>query len=152
MKIMTQMMHLDLINLVETAPDRITLLRKLSQKLIQKGYVKDSFEAALLEREKEFPTGLQLENTAVAIPHTYAEHVLKPFIFFNKLATPISFVQMGTDDVLVNAEFILVLGISDPKQQTGLLVELMELFSDTVFLTNLKQAKSEEEIYHLCRN
>ena len=30
-------MHLDLINLVETAPDRITLLRKLSQKLIQKG-------------------------------------------------------------------------------------------------------------------
>lgn len=35
---------------------------------------------------------------------------------------------MGTDDVLVNAEFILVLGISDPKQQTGLLVELMELF------------------------
>ena len=72
MKIMTQMMHLDLINLVETAPDRITLLRKLSQKLIQKGYVKDSFEAALLEREKEFPTGLQLENTAVAIPHTYA--------------------------------------------------------------------------------
>ena len=125
------------------------LLKGLAETLFSKGYVKDDFAKAILAREEEFPTGLQLEKTAVAIPHTYSEYVKKPFIYVVKLAKPVTFIQMGTSDVEVNVHFVIVLGISEPKNQTGLLVELMNVFGQEKFIEQLQNGQTEEEIYNL---
>ena len=45
-------------------------LTYLSDKLIEKGIVKESYKEAILNREKVFPTGLQFEKYGIAIPHT----------------------------------------------------------------------------------
>ena len=41
------------------------------------GLAKDTFESALKEREATYPTGLQLEKIGVAIPLSYAEHIIQ---------------------------------------------------------------------------
>ena len=56
---------------------------------------------------------------------------------------------MGTSDEEVPVNFVIVLGISEPKNQTGLLVELMNIFGQDEFITKLQNAKSEEEVYQL---
>ncbi|MGT2907709.1 PTS sugar transporter subunit IIA [Streptococcus dentiloxodontae] len=144
-----QLIKKDLIQLHQFADNQEELLSKLSEDLFAKAYVRETFQKALLLREEEFPTGLQLENTAVAIPHTYSEHVVEPFIYINKLEQPITFIQMGTDDQKVEVRFVLVLGITDPKNQTGLLVELMELFGNKNFIQKLLLSNSQEEIIAL---
>lgn len=146
MGIVAQLIRNDLIDLHQFAGNQKELLAKLSEELFSKAYVKKSFKQALLTREEEFPTGLQLENVAVAIPHTYSEHVLKPFIYINKLDRPVRFIQMGTDDQEVKAVLVLILGITDPKNQTGLLSELMELFGNKEFIQSLIRSDSQQEI------
>ncbi|MGT2958143.1 PTS fructose transporter subunit IIA [Streptococcus bovimastitidis] len=144
-----QLVREDLLNLYLKANDKSHLLELLSDDLFEKGYVLDSFKEAIIKREGDFPTGLQLEEVAVAIPHTYSEHVKKPFLYINKLEETIPFIQMGTDDEIVQVSYVIVLGITEPHKQTGLLVELMEIFGDSEFLDQLQEAKSEEDLYHL---
>ena len=149
MTILSQLVKKDLINLEGKGETKQDLLKSLAETLFEKGYVNDGFAKAILEREEEFPTGLRLEKTAVAIPHTYSEYVKKPFIYIVKLSKPITFIQMGTSDEEVPVNFVIVLGISEPKNQTGLLVELMNIFGQDEFITKLQNAKSEEEVYQL---
>ena len=135
MTIISQLVQKDLINLEGKGETKQELLKNLAETLFEKGYVNDGFAKAILEREEEFPTGLQLEK--------------KPFIYVVKLATPVTFIQMGTSDVEVDVHFVVVLGISEPKNQTGLLVELMNVFQQEAFIEALQNGQTEEEIYNL---
>ena len=149
MTILSQLVQKELINLEEKGENKQELLENLAKDLFEKGYVREDFATAVMEREEEFPTGLQLEKTAVAIPHTYSEFVKKPFIYVVKLKNPVTFIQMGTSDVHVSVHFVIVLGISEPKNQTGLLVELMNVFGQEKFIEQLQNAKTEEAIDQL---
>ena len=51
------------------AKDRFEFFNKMSEILVEKGYVKDTWLDAILTREKNYPTGLQFEHIAVALPH-----------------------------------------------------------------------------------
>lgn len=144
-----KLIYNDLISLNHRYRDQTNLLEVLSQYLLQKCYVKTEFSKAILQREKDYPTGLQLENMAVAIPHTYSEYVLKPFIYINKLKEPISFIQMGTEDEIVMARYVIVLGISNPKDQAGLLAELMTLFSNPKIVQQLEMAQTKEALKNI---
>ena len=52
------------------AKDREEAIGKMAKELYKKGYVKESYINAILDREKVFPTGLPTEEVGVAIPHT----------------------------------------------------------------------------------
>lgn len=147
--IISQLVREDLINLHVNVDDQSQLLEILSDDLYQKGYVLDSFREAIIKREREFPTGLQLEEIAVAIPHTYAQYIKVPFIYINQLESPISFIQMGTDEEEVQVSYVVVLGISKPQEQTGLLAELMEIFGNTDFINRMQMVNSEKDLYNL---
>lgn len=54
--------------------DRQTFLQYISRRLEEKDYVKCSFEGAIIEREKKYPTGLPTVNQHVALPHTDVQH------------------------------------------------------------------------------
>ena len=112
--------------------------------------VEETYLEAVVEREKEYPTGLRLENISIAIPHTTVNHIKEPFIYFNRLTNnEVNFIQMGTDDVVVKPEYILLLGIKEPKEQVNLLAELMDLFNQKDFIEAIRNAKSEKEIIKL---
>ena len=89
---------------------------KLYEKLLQNGKVKENFYEAVLEREREYPTGLKFEKWEVAIPHVSPEYVLESTIAIAVLDEPVEFKRMDDESsVHVNVVFNIALG-KDGKQ------------------------------------
>ncbi|EFF26995.1 hypothetical protein OK7_06159 [Enterococcus faecium EnGen0024] len=121
--------------------------KETTEKLKALEYVEDSFGSAITTRELNFPTGLQLGKINIAIPHTDPQHVKKPFIAAYQLKEPVEFVQMATTDSLVPCELILVLGITDLKNQVGLLSTIMEVFGNVEKVSEYRKIKSPKELH-----
>lgn len=150
MGVVASLIQSELIDLACEETDQALFFAHQAAKLQDLGYVADSFGQALADREAEFPTGLALEHVTVAIPHTYVEHVKRPFIAFYRLAEPvIPFIQMGTDDLLVYPRYIMILGIKEAKAQVDLLAELMALLSQEDLVAKLEAAQSPEAIIEI---
>ena len=112
-------------------------LTYLSDKLIEKGIVKESYKEAILNREKVFPTGLQFEKYGIAIPHTDVEHVHKEQIAVMTLENPVSFYQMGTNDVEVSVKVIFMLALKEAHSQLTILQQLIEILQDKEIMESL---------------
>lgn len=109
-------------------------------------YVKDSFLAAIKEREAVFPTGLPIAHCGIAIPHCDSKHILKPFISVFRLKKPVQFIEMGTDDNALDISIIFLLGFFQHNgSQVELLQVLMNKFTDKAYVEGLLRAKNKEE-------
>ena len=127
-------------------------LTYLSDKLIEKGIVKESYKEAILNREKVFPTGLQFEKYGIAIPHTYVEHVNKEQIAVMTLENPVSFYQMGTNDVEVSVKVIFMLALKEAHSQLTILQQLIEILQDKEImekLMNMDEYTTSKEVKEL---
>ena len=107
----------------------------LGKKMEEQGYVKPSYTSAVLEREKGFPTGLQMGDYGIAIPHTDREHVYQSALAIATLASPIE------------VRSVILMAVEDPDGQVKMLSKLMGLFQDVETLKRLEQASSVEEMY-----
>lgn len=136
----------DLIFLDVDESSRDNLLLNLGNKLLEKGYVKESYPRALVEREKTYPTGLNANGIPVAIPHTDMKHVNKTSILIAKLKKPVVFKEMGLGVKDVKAELIFMLAIKDPSFQVKTLGKLMSIFSNKKELMNIYNSKDKKEI------
>jgi len=120
--------------------DRVGLLRELSTILESKGYVKDSYQESIINREKRFPTGLKVEDLVnIAIPHTDVEHVLKPTMVIVKHSSgDLKFFRMDEpeDEIPVDVVFLLV--VKEPDGYVNFLAALTSLFQDAEFIKQLK--------------
>jgi PTS system galactitol-specific IIA component len=81
---------------------------------------------ALLEREATFPTGIALEQHAVAIPHCEAVHAKSPAIYLIRPDAPVPF-QRADDDGEIDVSLIIALIVENPAAQLKL---LRRLFSE----------------------
>ena len=142
----TSMLHEDLIFLNYKASNLESLINDLSKILYIKGYVKKSYASALLNREKEFPTGLNTPGINIAMPHTFPEHVNKPAILIATLANPVEFHEMGNSTNTVQAKLIFMLAVTDPKGHLEILSKLMSIFSQEDKLIDLYNSSQAKEI------
>ncbi|KGL46514.1 PTS sugar transporter subunit IIA [Listeria sp. SHR_NRA_18] len=125
---------------------REELFTEVATILEQKDYVTPSFCEAIIEREKVFPTGLEMNGIVIAIPHTDTVHVKRPFVFVSQLRKPLDFIQMGTTDKGIAVEMVFVLGICDPASQVPLLASIMERFTQAQFIAGLREKQSKEAL------
>lgn len=142
----TSMLHEDLIFLNYKTTNFKNLIEELSHILYKKGYVKESYTSAILEREKQFPTGLKTPGINIAMPHTYPEHVIKPAILVATLENPIDFHEMGNSSNTVPAKLIFMLAVTDPKGHLKILSKLMSIFSQEDKLIDLYNSTQAKEI------
>ena len=126
---MESMLHEDLIYMDYPSKDREILLEELSEILKEKGYVKESYQRAILEREQKYPTGLNTPGIPLAMPHAEAEHVNKPAILVARFTEPVTFKEMGNSGNDVKAKFVFMLAVSDPEGHLATLSQFMSIFS-----------------------
>lgn len=55
--------------------DRTELFKQMAKIFSDKGYVKEGFYNFIVEREENYPTGLDLGTHTVAIPHGNPEYI-----------------------------------------------------------------------------
>ncbi len=112
------------------AADRTELLAKLGEILAEKGYVKETWLDAILEREDAYPTGLACESVSVALPHVDPAHLSKPYIAIVKPAAPVRFDGMAGSGP-VDAELVINLGLlAHDEDQVGVLQAFLGIFID----------------------
>lgn len=122
------------------------VLRELGRGLFKKGYVKESFIEAIIEREKIFPTGIENSKVNVAIPHTDAEHVLKPGLAIGVLRKDIRFKRMDDSEQDVIVQLVFVLALKNPEEQLKFLKELMLLIQDQDLMKKFCNCNSSKEV------
>ncbi len=143
----TELFHEDLTFPNVSASNWETLLSDLGGLAYKRGFVKDSFIPALLEREALYPTGLFTDVMKFAIPHADDGHVINPGVIVAKMAHPVQFQEMGTTDRTVEADYVFLLLVKKNGAQVTLLQRLIALCSDKETAKELDKAVTAGEIY-----
>lgn len=125
------------------------IIAMLANLLYEKGYVTNDYINAVLEREKNYPTGLPSKEIGVAIPHADAKYVKKPGIAIATLNNPVSFNMMGNPDEKVNVDVVFMLAIKEPKMQIKMLKNLMTIIQKIEVLKQIKKSKHSQEIVEI---
>ncbi|ASB91395.1 PTS sugar transporter subunit IIA [Bacillus sonorensis] len=141
--------HLVFFENVETSRE---LFRKIGQKLIDQGLVKPAFTEAIIEREKHYPTGLDMSAVGtdipnVAIPHTETDYCNTDRIVVVKLENEIPFHNMITPKKQLNVKFAFFILNGKKSAQTNILSSLMESFTQNWDLKTLSQFNTEKDIF-----
>ena len=93
--------------------DRSEVLTHIGNEMLAKGVVYDTWPQALIAREAEFPTGIMLEQHAIAIPHCEAIHAKSSAIYLLR--------PTADDDNDVAVSLVIALIVENPQQQLKLL-------------------------------
>lgn len=112
-------------------PSQKDVLTTVSTNLFNLDLVTDGFLPNLLEREKEYPTGMDLaplgENVPnIACPHTETEFVKVTRIVPIKLIEPLTWHNMLDPAQTLKVSFLFMILNADMEAQTGLLARIMD--------------------------
>lgn len=125
-----------------TVVNQEMLIKVLCEKAVEKGLIEPQFCLDLLEREKEFPTGLDTP-IPMAIPHV-GTHCCKSFLSLATLKEPIQFEMMDGSEGRLPVKIVIMFGIIDPAEQVEVLKKFSCLFQDRSFLEELHQAPNSD--------
>ncbi|MDU5335719.1 PTS sugar transporter subunit IIA [Enterococcus sp.] len=136
----------ELVFLNLTVSDRAELFKKLSTLFLDKGYVNEGFYDFIVEREENYPTGLDLKTHTVAIPHGNPEFIKQSFISVVTLTQPIKMKKMENADEEIEVDLFFVLGLNDGTQHLQILKQVIGLIQQEEFVQAIKEAKTTEEV------
>lgn len=125
------------------------LFKEVNSIAYAKDFVNDQFLPKIVKREASFPTGLQLEDGGVAIPHTDADTIKKEFVAVIVNNSPVEFKRMDDPALAVNAQLVFVLGLNQPHAQLEMLQELMEVIQNETLLKDIRKASDKETVKSL---
>lgn len=123
--------------------DHLEALAHIGECMVKAGVVENTYPHALLNREAEFPTGIQLEQHAVAIPHCEASHARSPAIYLIRPDAPVEFFQ-ADDEGTVPASLIVALIVTHPSEQLKLLRQLFSQLQKPEFVEQLLTAPEHQ--------
>ncbi|MDD3186287.1 MAG: PTS sugar transporter subunit IIA [Anaerostipes sp.] len=127
-----------------SATNHENVLDEMAGTLFCEGYVTDGFRDAIIEREKNFPTGLPTGDINVAIPHASPEFVKEPAICLGVLDQPVEFEVMGMEGEKVQVSVLFMLAIKKKEEQLGLLQKLIATCQNQEILSVLKTGDAEK--------
>lgn len=130
------------------------LFYSIGKKLLEKNLVNQGYSEAVLEREMEFPTGLDLSvvktgSPNVAIPHTEVHYCNWKGIVVVCLKEAITFHNMISPDKTIPVKYAFFILNNEKHSQTNLLSSLMSFFTSQDKLSSLEELKTSEEIYQV---
>lgn len=128
------------------AADNKEVLQIMGDAMIKAGYGEEGFTEALLEREKDYPTGLNVDGVGVAIPHADAEHVKKEGIAIAVLEQPVEFEAMGEDNCRIPVRIVIMFTVAGADKQIDRLLQILNVIKDEEILQGLLETKSKEEV------
>jgi PTS system galactitol-specific IIA component len=126
--------------------NREEALKFLSSQLRERGYVKEEYQQAILEREKEYPTGLPSVGIKIAIPH--ADHTLvnTATLAVGVLKNPVEFMCMDDPDKGLDVSIIVMLALNEPHGHIEMLQRVVKIIKAPQVLKAVVDSKSSEQV------
>lgn len=108
--------------------------------LMDSGYVEDDYGEALKAREDSFPTGLELPNGSICIPHTEPGFVKKDGLAVVLFDRPLKFRSMEDPEKLLDAQAAFALFIADSTRHLQFLQRVVRAIQTPDLLSRLDSA------------
>ena len=123
------------------AVDYKEVLQSMGDAMIQAGYGEEGFTEAVLEREKDYPTGLDIDGIGAD-----ADHVKKEGIAISILKDPVEFGAMGEQKSMISVKIVIMFTVAGSGKQIDRLLQILNVLRDEEILKGLLSAQSKEEI------
>lgn len=133
------------------ASSKEEVIKVLADKLKAKKYVDDGYYDKVIQREKNYPTGLPTD-IPIALCHTERESVLKSALAVGTLKSPVEFQQMGSPELVVKAEIVFLLALNDPKDQIPWLMKMTGVFKSKEVMERVRYARNNKELADTCKD
>ena len=148
---LNQLFNKDLVFCLQ-AKDQTDLFEQVASLLEERQIVTPTYRSALIEREKSFPTGLDMDFLGkdlpnVAIPHTDIVHNLTENVVVVRLDQPVTFHNMIAPDKEVQVSLLFFIINNTSSSQTNILAQLMDFFTSNGNLEALSKLDSEDKLY-----
>jgi PTS system galactitol-specific IIA component len=135
-----------------SASSREEALIRMAEFLVEKGNCRPSFIEAIVERERNHPSGLPMPGPKIAIPHTDAEHVLQSVILFVRLPEPVEFLSMGSPEDKLQVRMISMFALKEKKRIGDMLETLINVYQREEVLNAILEAENADGIYKILRD
>jgi len=129
-----------------TAADAADAVRQAARLLAAVGAVTDHYGEAAVLREWEFPTGLSVQPTGVALPHA-DEGVLRPALALLTLRDAVPFGAMGTESATVPVRIVVLLALPAGDQHVQAIGGLAEMIQQPGFVSEILRAVTPDALY-----
>lgn len=139
----------ELIHLHQAPQDRDALFAQITDQLLAKGIVHDSYRQALILREENHPTAMQLETMGVAIPHVDVEHVREERLVVVTCPEGIEFRQAEDPDLTMKVHVIFFLLLKGKDAHLEFLMKLINLFQKTSEMNTLLSTSSVDDVMQI---
>lgn len=136
----------DFILLNHPGVDRESLFREVNQLLLKKNIVEGSYLQALINREENNPTAMQLETMGVAIPHVDVEHVKQEQLVVVCCPEGIEFKQAEDPEEVMTVNVVFFLLLKEKDAHIDFLMKLIGLFRQTEKMDAILKNNSPEEV------
>ena len=133
------------VTLDATAADAATAIRRVAAPLVDEGFVTSSYVDAVVTRETVYPTALPTLPEPVAIPHADPDGVIVPSIAFGRLAEPVEFTEMASEDRRLAVRLVFLLALQS-KDQAPVLSGLIRGLQQPGLIELLATSRSGDEI------
>lgn len=117
--------------------------------LLKKSYVNESFLDAIEEREGRFPTGIEMEQYNIALPHVDSIHVKQNALILCRLIQPITFRKMDETTKLLQVKVVFLLLIKDLQIHVQAISDLTKIWKNADLMNNLLKVKNKQEVVQL---
>ncbi len=139
-----------LIEIKVKASKKEDVLKILADDLKALDYVEDNFYEHVVEREKNFPTGLPTA-IPIALCHTEAQYVKHAAVCLATLEKPVKFQEMGTPQNTIMAEMVFLIAMKNPKDQVPWLRKMMEFCKDLHGLETIRDSVDKVKLADFLR-
>jgi len=127
------------------------VLTELGDYAISRKWARMGYCQALIQREQDFPTGLQTKTIGVAIPHADPHWVKEPAVIAGILPEIVNFHNMENSRSTVPVQLVLLLSLPSEIGHMELLRALVNMISDDSFLKRFIAKPSKDRLLEFLR-
>lgn len=122
------------------------VLQRFADLAEKEGFARPGFGAALIQREKEYPTGLPMQ-IPLAIPHAYPEFIYKPGVGVALLDPPVEFREMGgEEDQWLSVRLVVLMLVAQETAHNSDLATIIRMFQSPDWYPLFSKATTPEEL------
>ncbi|WP_293817178.1 PTS sugar transporter subunit IIA [uncultured Parolsenella sp.] len=121
----------------------------VADELRRQGYARDSYKQAILDREQQFPTALDVQGLNVAIPHCDPENVERGAICAAVLKHPVDWHRMDEPEQTCPVSLVVMLALNEAHAHLEMLQKVIALIQDQELTKRIVSAATPAEAYEL---
>ncbi|MDY5399199.1 MAG: PTS sugar transporter subunit IIA [Collinsella sp.] len=125
------------------------VLHMVSSHLFGEGKVKQSYEEHLIDREREYPTGLALGDINVAIPHTDYQHANTTQLLVATLKKPVEWRNMEDSDETIPVSAVVLSVFDKPEHQLEALQQIIGVLQNQELVARIVASDSAQQVIEL---